>query len=340
MMIKSLLVPDLTPTQLSDVMSLYSQTEVVSMEQYPGFAQASEPEVAIQYLLCYRGEKLIGYASVKIKKRVFATVLFGPLVQDASDYEDACAALVSACRRRGVLLVKIFPPYMSAENEAAISSFTKIKYERSDTDFNWCSPKLSLDPTMDELLKGFSENHRRNVKKAQKLNLTVTEINNTADIDIFSEQFAKMYESRGLPVSVEQTKQSFQNIFAFHRKHDTGVFLAVRSETEGIVGGLCINYEGNAAFYHKGYSHPDHRSLPVNHIAFYEAIRLAKERGMKYFDFCGYGLNLKEDDQVNAINRFKDGFGGTLVYYPQTLTIYTTPFSKLLFNMYQRFRKS
>ena len=107
-----------------------------------------------------------------------------------------------------------------------------------------------------------------------------------------------------------------------------------------MVGGLCISYEGNTAFYNKGYSHPDHRNLPVNHIGFYEVIRRAKEKGLKYFDLGGYGINLKEDDQVNAINRFKDGFGGTLVYYPQTLTIYTTPVSKLLFSLYKRLKKS
>lgn len=338
MISKTLLVPDLSPQQLSDILSIYSRTEVVSMEQYPGFAQASEPDVAVQYLLCYRDMQLIGYVCVKIKKRIFATVSFGPVVTDSADYEDVCAALVSACRKKAVLIVKIFPPYMNEERKDAIGSFTKIKYERSDSDFNWGSLKLSLDKPMDELLKAFSENHRRSIKKAQKLNLSTIEISSKEDIDTFSAQYVKMYESRGLPVSAELTRQSFQNICAFYKTHDTGIFLAVRSEADGLIGGLSISYQGNAAFYNKGYSHPDHRSLPINHLAFYEAIKMAKERGLKFFDFGGYGLNLKEDDQVHAINRFKDGFGGTLMVYPQTLTIYTTPLSKLLYGLYQRIR--
>ena len=333
------LVETLSPQQLSDVMSVYSQTEVVSLEQYPGFANALEPDVFLRYLLVYRGANLAGYACIKIKKRILAYVSFGPLVHDPGDYELLCAAVVSACRRRGVLIVKILPPFMTEENKAAIQSFTKLKFVQSDDDFNWASLKLLLDKPIEELLKGFSDNHRQSIKKAQKLNLTADTITDPTEIDIFAEQYIKMYQSRGLPISPEVITHTLKLLFAFYNKYNTGAFLAVRSPAEGIIGGVCISYQGDSGFYQKGYSHPDHRSLPINHLAIFEAIKLSKEKGLKYFDFGGYGLNLKEDDQVHAINRFKSWFGGQLVYHPQTLTIYTTPFSKPIYSLYQRVRK-
>ena len=329
----------LSTVQLSDVMQLYSAQEVVSLEQYPEFVKAIEPDVSLKYLLAYRDGQLIGYSCVKIKKRVLAYVYFGPMVSSPQDYEEVCAGLVSVCRGKGVLVLKIMPPYMSDERKAAMSSFQKIKYTQSDSEFNWASLKLSLDKPMEEILKGFSDNHRQSVKKAQKLNLTADVITDVDDLNIFAEQYIQMYQSRALAIDPELIRHTFKLLFDFYRAQDTGVFLAVRSPTEGIVGGVCISYQGDSGFYQKGYSHPDHRSLPINHLAIYEAIKLSKEHGLKVFDFGGYGLNLKEDDQVHAINRFKAWFGGELVYHPQTLTIYTTPFSKLIYDLYLRLRK-
>lgn len=335
----TILVETLSPQQFSDVISLYSQAEVVSLEQYPGFANALEPDVSVRYMLAYRGETLLGYTCIKVKKRILAYVYFGPLAHDHSDYEDLCAAVVSLCRRKGILIVKILPPFMIDDQKAAIQSYTKIKFEQSDQDFNWASLKLALDKPIELLLKGFSDNHRQSIKKAQKLNLTTSIITDPDEIEIFADQYIKMYQSRGLAISPELMIRTLKLLFEFYNKYNAGAFLAVRSAEGGIIGGVCISFQGDSGFYQKGYSHPDHRSLPINHLAIFEAIKLSKEKGLKYFDFGGYGLNLKEDDQVHAINRFKAWFGGDLVYHPQTLTIYTTPFSKPIYSLYQRLRK-
>ncbi len=66
---------------------------------------------------------------------------------------------------------------------------------------------------------------------------------------------------------------------------------------------------------------------------------MAKSRGLKFFDFGGYAVDVKEGDQLFDINRFKHGFGGELVTYPKTMLIYTTPFSKALYNLYRDFRQ-
>lgn len=340
MSIKSLLVRTLTSQQLADMISIYSTTEVVNLEQYPGFAQALEPDVQVQYLLAYRSDRLIGYACIKIKKRIFATVYFGPVVSEPADYEEVCAEIISSCRKKGVLIVKIMPPYMTEEQKAAIASYTRFKFEQSDQEFNWASLKLSLDRPMEEIFKSFSDNHRQSVKKAQKLNLTADVITDPADLAIFADQYIQMYQKRGLPIDPDGIRHTFRLLFDFYREHDAGIFLAVRSPADGIIGGVCISYQGDSGFYQKGYSHPDHRRLPINHLAIYEAIKRSKDHGLKVFDFGGYGLNLKEDDQVHAINRFKSWFGGTLVYHPQTFTIYTTPFSKALYDLYQKLIKS
>lgn len=329
----------LSPTQLNDILSLYAQTDVVSIEQYPGFSLSAGPDLSIFYFLAYEHSKICGYACVQVKKGISASVLFGPVVRGTNEYEAICKGLVSKLARRGILMLRIIPPYMSQQDKASLESTTVLKFETSDNEINWCTLRLNLENPIEDLFKDFSENHRRSIKKAQKLNLTTEKINTPADIDIFTDQYILMYQSRGLPISPTATRQSFQSLSAFFKQHDNGLFLAVQTDQGDIVGGLCICFQGDTAFYYKGYSHPDQRSLPINHLAFYDAMILAKSRGLKYFDFGGYANNVKEGDQLYSINRFKDGFSGELVVYPKTLLIYTIPIVKTFYNFYRRLRK-
>jgi len=328
----------LSPLHIDDIREIYNKYEVVSLEQFPGFA-AIDADVNTYYLLAYESERLLGYACVKIRKGVLAWVSFGPLVREMKEYELLCHGLVTHCRRMGVLVLRIMPPYLSETDIETLNSSKKFKFEQSENDFNWATLKLPLDKSLEEILKGFSSNHRQSIKKAQKLNFIVEVISDPSDIEVFADQYIRMYESRNLAISPELTRLFFKRLFAFYNEHHTGVFITVRTSEYGIIGGLCISYQGDSGFYQKGYSDPEHRSLPINHIAMYEAIKLSKENGKKFFDFGGYGLNLKENDQVHAINRFKSWFGGDLVYHPKTLIIYTTPFSKVLYNLYRKFRK-
>jgi lipid II:glycine glycyltransferase (peptidoglycan interpeptide bridge formation enzyme) len=334
-----ILSQSLSEAQLHDVLKIYYASPSVSIEQFPGFSSAADPDVSEYFLLAYSGDELHGYACVKIKKRILAWVIFGPVVKDFNDYEAVCKGLIAKCRNKGVWMLRILPPYMSDAQKAILESTKTFKYEFSDEEINWCSLRLPLDKPMEETLKGFSENHRRSIKKAQKLNLSTSQIESTSDIDVFSDQYVEMFQSRGLPVLLNNTRQIFQNLFSFFHKHDNGIFLVVRSDDGGMVGGLSITYQGNTAFYFKGYSHPDHRNLPINHLAFYNAMTIAKERGVEYFDFGGYANNVKEGDQLYAINRFKDGFGGKLITHPRTRLVYIMPGAKTLYKLYRRIRK-
>lgn len=53
----------------------------------------------------------------------------------------------------------------------------------------------------------------------------------------------------------------------------------------------------------------------ANRLLIWEAIKYAKEKGLKEFDFGGFYLGDKKDDPRYSINLFKKSFGGKLAIY-------------------------
>ena len=326
----------LTEAQSEQVLGIYKGTKVVSIEQYPGFAAAVEPDQSVNYLLAYRGDVLCGYACVMIKKRVMASVLFGPIVADPNDYMEVCIGLKRKCRLAGVIVIRITPPYIAERVDDIMSPRPGIRFLHSDDEINWATQKLNLDRPVVDIFKEFSPHHRRNIQKAQKLNLKTEIIIDPDDIRIFAEQYLEMYCVKGIYLPGKIIKRSFQNLFDFFNRNRNGYFLAVRSEDNIIIGGICICYQGDSAFYYKGYSHPTYRHMPIGHLAMYQAIIEAKEKGKQYFDLGGYGINISKNHPVYTINRFKDGYKGEYVVHPKTMIVDTIPLAGWLYKLRRR----
>jgi lipid II:glycine glycyltransferase (peptidoglycan interpeptide bridge formation enzyme) len=207
------------------------------------------------------------------------------------------------------------------------------RYYHSDQEINWATQRLGLDRPIEDIYKNFSLHHRRNIRKAEKLNLKAEIICTPCDIKVFSEQYLEMYTGRGLYLPPQTTIDAFRNLFDFFQQNGNGYFLAVRSQEGTILGGICICYQGDSAFYYKGYTHPAYRHLPVGHLAMYHAMIYAKEKGKRYFDLGGYGINITESDPVYSINKFKDGYRAEYVVYPRTMLISTVPMAGWLYSL-------
>jgi len=63
----------------------------------------------------------------------------------------------------------------------------------------------------------------------------------------------------------------------------------------------------------------------ANRLLLWEAIKYAKQKGIREFDFGGYYIGEKKDEQKERINNFKKSFGGKLA----THYVYQKDYSKL-----------
>lgn len=119
-----------------------------------------------------------------------------------------------------------------------------------------------------------------------------------------------------------------------------GLLFSAYFEGKMIAGGIFINDEQYLRVWMLASKRLDPGSSVSNQIVgqanrmvLWEAIKYAKEHGMKMFDFCGIDLPEKDGDPLPSLTAYKEAFGGRRIknFY------YTKTYSKLL-KFFRRFK--
>lgn len=176
---------------------------------------------------------------------------------------------------------------------------------------------IDLQKSEDYILASFSENARRNIKKAQNNNLEIKkvflkDVKNDKDFKNFYDLFFNLRKIKKFyaPGYGEFSKkmQAFKNssviLFAYHRgKPIAAVWLGLLKDTAVYM---------NTGITKTGYD------LLANYLLVWEVIKLAKNLKLKIFDFEGLfdPRFPKERKSWKNFSEFKRRFHGTLVEYP------------------------
>ncbi|HEY9584325.1 MAG TPA: GNAT family N-acetyltransferase [Candidatus Paceibacterota bacterium] len=107
-----------------------------------------------------------------------------------------------------------------------------------------------------------------------------------------------------------------------------GLLFSAYLEGKMIAGGIFIADENNLRVWMLASKRLDPESGvsgqiigQANRMVLWEAIKYAKEHGMKVFDFCGIDLPEKEGDPLPSLTAYKEAFGGRRLknyYYTKT----------------------
>ncbi|MDO8599820.1 MAG: peptidoglycan bridge formation glycyltransferase FemA/FemB family protein [bacterium] len=187
------------------------------------------------------------------------------------------------------------------------------------------SKTIHIDLTKPEkqLLKEMKPKTRYNIKVAQKNGVVVKE---SQDISEFISLWGKSALTRGM--WLPQKKEISSLFLAFGSK--AHILLATKNEQ--VLAGILIICTPNTAYYMYAGSLEMGKKLFAPTLVTWEGIRLAKKNGYKVFDFEGI-YDERYHSQTKSwqgFTHFKEGFGGKIVTYPQTLVKYSNYFYKLL----------
>ena len=108
------------------------------------------------------------------------------------------------------------------------------------------------------------------------------------------------------------------------------------------IAGIIVTFYKDTAIYYYGASSNEHRNLMAPYLLQWHAIKEAKNRGCKYYDFLGIAppenaASSSKPHPWQGVTAFKKKFGGTAVSYSPA-TEY--PFKKLLYFIYTLYKKS
>jgi lipid II:glycine glycyltransferase (peptidoglycan interpeptide bridge formation enzyme) len=168
--------------------------------------------------------------------------------------------------------------------------------------------RIDIKPTEEKIFSAFSEAKRRAVRKAQKNGVIVAE---TRDI-------------RGLI----RIKNKSGGLLGFITTHGIDKFwdimapkyatIVLARKSEKVVGGVLLVFWNKTAFYWIAGATREGKKLFAPTLLVWEALKVARARGATKFDFVGVWDERmpNEHHDWKGFTRFKEGFGGTTLYYP------------------------
>lgn len=163
---------------------------------------------------------------------------------------------------------------------------------------------LNLNQTEEEMLKQMRKTHRYLIRKAQNMDIKIIRSKNLSDI----ENFINIYNQLSIRkhfVPHKGIKEEFEILAA----NDEAVLFLAEYQKK-IISGALIVFIGNMAIYHHGVSSDEYREVPASYLIQWEAIREAKRRGKKIYNFWGIVPGNQPNHPWKGITLFKTGFGG------------------------------
>lgn len=172
---------------------------------------------------------------------------------------------------------------------------------------------LNLEKSEEELLAGMRQRLRRALRKAEKNHITVETSTDPADIAEFYQiqlQTARRHDFTHFSEDF-LTKQ-----FAAFAADNSAVLYTARYEGEVLAQNFMIFY-GNEASYHYGVSTELGTKLSGAPLLHMQAMRDARERGIKRYNFWGIVEENDTNHRFYGVSVFKRGFGvDELKYVP------------------------
>lgn len=168
---------------------------------------------------------------------------------------------------------------------------------------------IDLTSSNDEIFRRLSEAKRRAVRRAQKNNVTIQTSDNINDLVAIKNKSAGMFGFI--------TTHGVRELYRVLGSKRTAILLAY-SEKKKIVGGVLLIFWNRIAYYWIAGATREGKKLFAPTLLVWEALKLAKDHGAKQFDFVGaWDERLpKGNSSWKGFTKFKEGFGGTVYYYP------------------------
>ena len=292
--------------------------------------------------------RIVAAASMLVRRipgtgRSIAYIPRGPVV-DTNDnllLRALIAGLREAASRHKAILIKIDPP-VPVEDEASARNIENLGFRlvSDPTGFGGTQPKcvmqLDLHPEPDRLLASFKPKTRYNIRLAEKKGVRIKMDCVRADLPAFYKL---------LRVTAERDRFLVRGYSYFETLWDVLVppgyaklFLALAEGTP-LAGALAFAF-GDRAWYVYGASSNEQRNLMPNHLMQWEMIRWAKSLGCKWYDFRGVSPRRaasEQDDHLQGLNRFKEGFSPRYVEY---IGEYDLPLSPIWYWLWVRAKPS
>lgn len=167
---------------------------------------------------------------------------------------------------------------------------------------------LDLAPSFHDLLMNMKKKHRNLVHRCEKENVRVEKFTYNSAL----EDFNKLHALTAKRHKFHRFSDDYvEKEFSAFTAHNQAMILHARLPDGSLDSSAVVMYYGNMAAYRHGASLNLDKKIPTSYLLQWEAIREAKKRGCKWYNFWGIAPNnAPASHPFNGITHFKKGFGG------------------------------
>ncbi len=191
---------------------------------------------------------------------------------------------------------------------------------------------LPINRAEEEILSQMRKTTRYLVRKGLREGLYIEKRTDEAAIEDFWPIYMKTAaREKFTPFSKQYIADEFTNF----NKTGKAIFLFAKiKNSRPCLAAALILFTQSTAFYHQGAS--IHSKIPATYLLQWEAIREAKKRGCRFYNFWGIYRENRTPKSWAGLTLFKQGFGGQRIDYLPTYDLALSPKYFVTF-LYEKF---
>ncbi|MDP3990792.1 MAG: peptidoglycan bridge formation glycyltransferase FemA/FemB family protein [Candidatus Nealsonbacteria bacterium] len=262
-----------------------------------------------------RGELFSAALVVKVraKRGTFLLIQHGPMGEKES-FNVFFEEVKKLARQEKASFIRVAPLLARTEENEKLFQDLGFKQSPMHASAYEATLKLDLSVSEEELLRHMRKTTRYLIRQAMNNpDIEITKSNRVEDVEVY-DRLNKLVAKRQrfVPFSLQFIKNEFE-VFA----GDSQALLFFGKYKGEIAASSLIIFWSGIGFYHQAALNPKYHKNPVSYLLQWEAIKEAKKRGCKFYDFWGY-VDPKSRHPWAGPTLFKMGFGGNPYFYVKT----------------------
>jgi len=279
----------------------------------------------------YQSDKLLGVAlviKISAKRGTFLFVPHGPVITEGLGIKDKKEILQlllleieNIAKEEKASFIRISPIWERTEENINLfkNSIAKEAPIHMHPEVTW---ELDITPPEENLLMGMRKTTRYLIRQAEKNpDIQIIKSNNADDLNFFWPVYLETAKRHHFVVFPKKYLKTEFDIFSEDKK----ILLFLAKYKGEVVSVAIFIFWQDTCFYHHSGSLSKYNKIPVSYLLQWEAIKEAKNRGCKTYNFWGIapGIENESDAQKSrhpwaGLSLFKMGFGGYKKEYVKT----------------------
>lgn len=298
---------DLSPAVMREITDFLDSQDTSHLFQFPQWNVSRA-----RFALFREGGRLRWFASFGTHfplGRVFPWVLAvianrGPVCDESRLWHAATAEFAEQIRRQRIVYFDATPDWVQGDGGDIESNFRDSTWQQLGP--QRLSLRLDLAKTEDEIFANFRKNSRYEIRRAERLGVSLVSASKDSEIEEFLSLQARVADRKKFrPDSPDHVRAAIRWLIT---ENSRGVLL-LASWGNRLYGGTVIGRSGSRCWYVWGAAEK-HERFNVGHILQWKALLWAKSRGCTEYDFGGY-----TPGATSGPAWFKAGFGGRVVSF-------------------------